>query len=91
MWKRARVDDWACLATASGGVPPKAGKTIEFGGVLEWTNRPLSKSGMVARSSWVRIPPPPPKFIPSAAEGNPPASATGLIQLNYGQSRITTI
>lgn len=32
---------------------------MSFGEVLEWMNRPLSKSGRSARASWVRIPPSP--------------------------------
>ncbi len=35
-------------------------KFIIYGEVLEWLNRPLSKSGKSARASWVRIPPSPP-------------------------------
>ncbi len=33
---------------------------IDFGEVLEWLNRPVSKTGRSARASWVQIPPSPP-------------------------------
>jgi hypothetical protein len=33
------------------------------GGVAEWSNAPDLKSGMPARASWVRIPPPPFSFV----------------------------
>ncbi len=39
---------------------PATGGTDPCGGVAEWSNAPVSKTGMGASSSWVRIPPPPP-------------------------------
>ena len=34
------------------------------GGVLEWLNRPVLKTGVRASVPWVRIPPPPPISLP---------------------------
>jgi hypothetical protein len=37
--------------------------------VSEWLKEPLSKSGKLARASWVRIPPLPPEVIEAGAAG----------------------
>ena len=38
---------------------------LSAGEVAEWSNVPDSKSGVVATSPWVRIPPSPPVFLAS--------------------------
>ena len=42
---------------------------LNAGEVAEWSNVPDSKSGVVATSPWVRIPPSPPVFLASLFYG----------------------
>ena len=61
--------EWAALATAFSGVPPKAAKSLvqynilKPGGVAEWLKARLSKSRILARESKVQILSPPPIYL----------------------------
>ena len=48
---------WSGIA----GVFSNFEEKIDIGEVLEWSNRPVSKTGVPSRVPWVRIPPSPPK------------------------------
>ena len=37
-------------------------QVVFYGGVAEWLNAPVLKTGMGESPSWVRIPPPPPLY-----------------------------
>src|SRR5206468_7871141 len=70
-WRRGHPDGVAAVygrtqGHRTGALIPRAGKIHPPGEVTERLNVPVSKTGIRASVSWVRIPPSPPRSVPAS-------------------------